>query len=121
MPTSISARDQLVRGSTSSRRPGAPGPARHRRIRTAAGIIGVTALVAGGGFLATATNGRDAVSPTSAAGSEVNPSAQTLRELHQSVAGQYGNRSAQDAAVNPSVQVRRALHDSIAGQYGPAR
>ena len=90
--------------------PSAPGPARHRRIRTAAGIIGVAALLAGGGYLATATNGPDAASPTSAAGTEVNPSAQTLRELHQSVAGQYGNHSAHDAAVNPSVQMRRALH-----------
>jgi hypothetical protein len=102
-----------------------PRPKRSRprpppAIRTAAAVTGVSALIAAGGFLATTTNGPDTASPRSSAGTEVNPSAQTQRELHQSVAGQYGNHSAQDAAVNPSVQVRRALRDSIAHQYGPA-
>jgi hypothetical protein len=43
------------------------------------------------------------------------------RELRESVAGQYGTRSAPDATVNPSAQVRRELRESIAGRYGSAR
>jgi hypothetical protein len=100
--------------------PGAPGPARHRRIRTAAAIA---ALIATGGYLATTTIGPDAAPPAPATGTgtDVNPSAQTLRELYQSITGQYGSRSAPDATVNPNAQVRRELRESIAGQYGPAR
>ena len=121
-------------------------PARHRRIRTAAAIAAIAALIATGGYLATTTIGPDAAPPTPAAGTEVNPSAQTLRELHQSIAGQYGSQSAPDAIVNPSAQCARAARaspastaadragrhvnptprcaraaQSIAGQYGPAR
>jgi hypothetical protein len=97
--------------------PAAPGPARHRRIRTAA----AAALIATGGYLATTTIGPDAAPPTRVAGALVNPSAQTLRELHQSIAGQYGSRSGPEATVNPNAQVRRELHASIAGQFAPAR
>jgi hypothetical protein len=96
-----------------SRRPAA-NP--HRRIRTAAAITSVAALIATGGYLATTTNGPDTAPTTPAAGTDVNPSAQVQRELHQSIAGQYGNQFAA-AAVNPSAQVRRELRDSIAGQY----
>jgi len=124
-----------------------PAPSRHQRIRTAAAIAGIAALIATSGFLA--TNSQDAAPPTratdadvnpsaqtlrelyqsvtgqygshSAVGTAVNPSAQTLRDMHQSIANQYGNAFAAGAAVNPSAQVRRELHASIAGQYGPAR
>jgi len=95
-----------------------PAPNPHRRIRTAAAVTGVAALIATGGYLATTTIGPDAAPPTHAAGTDVNPSVQTLRELRQSIAGQYGNRFAAGAVVNPSAQVRRELHESIAGQYG---
>jgi hypothetical protein len=50
----------------------------------------------------------------------VNPSAQTLRDMHQSVAGQYGSQAVANATVHPNAQVRRELRESIAGQYGPA-
>jgi hypothetical protein len=97
--------------------PGASGPARHRRIRTAAAITATVALIATGGYLATTTIGPDTASPPPATATNVNPNAPTLRELHQSIAGQYGNRPAPNAVVNPSTQVRRELHQSIAGQY----
>jgi HAMP domain-containing protein len=95
----------------------APGPARQRRIRAAAAIAAVAALIATGGYLAITTSGPDATSPTPAPGTEVNTSAQTLREMRQSIAGQYGNQSAARAVVNPNAPVRRELRDSIAGQY----
>ena len=98
--------------------PSVPGSARHRRIRAAAAITAVAALIATGGYLATTTIGPDAAPPTPAAGTDVNPSAQTLRDLHQSIAGQYGSRSAAGAVVNPSAQTLRELRQSIAGQYG---
>ena len=100
-----------------SNRP-APSPARHRRIRTAAAITAIAALIATGGYIATTTIGPDAAPPTPAAGTAVNPSAQTLRDMHQSIAGQYGNRFASGATVNPNAEVRRELHQSITGQYG---
>ena len=73
--------------------PSAPGPG-HRRIRAAAATAAVAALIAIGGYLATTTIGPDATPRTARTGTEVNPSAQALRELHQSVAGQYASRSA---------------------------
>jgi hypothetical protein len=93
----------------------APGPARHQRIRTTAAITATAALIAAGGYLATTTNGPE-TAPT-AAGADVNPSAQTMRDLHQSVASQYGSQSAAGTAVNPSAQTMRELRQSIAGQY----
>ena len=129
--------------------PSAPGPAHHRRIRAAGANAGVAAVVATGGYLAATSIGPDTTRPTLATGAEVNPSAQTRRELHESIAGQYGNqpaggavmnpngqarrelresiasqygsRSGPEATVNPSARVRRELRDGIAGQYGPAR
>jgi hypothetical protein len=92
----------------------------HRRLRTAAANTGAAALIATGGYLAT-TDGPDAAPPTAAGGTDVNPRTQVQRELRESVAGQYGSRSAPDATVNPSAQVRRELRASIAAQYGPAR
>ena len=129
--------------------PSVSGSARHRRLRTAAGIAAVAALLAAAGYLATKTIGPDAASPPRPINTEVhtsaqklrelrrsiagqygsrpardlvvNPSAQTLRELHQSIAGQYGSQAAPDATVHPNAEVRRELRESIAGQYGPAR
>ena len=74
---------------------------RHRRIRTAAAIAAVTALIATGGYLATTTAGPDATRPTPATGTEVNPSAQTLRDMLQNIASQYGSRPAAGAAREP--------------------
>ena len=99
----------------------ATGPARHRRIRTAAAIAAVAALIATGGYVATTTIGPDDTPSTPVTSTDVNASAQVRRELHQSVAGQYGSRPTAGAVVNPNTQVRRELHQSIAGQYGPAR
>ena len=92
-------------------------PSHHRRIRTAAAITAIAALIATGSYLAT-TTGPDAASPTPATGTEVNPSAQTLRDLYQSIAGQYGSQAAAGGVVNPSAQTLRELRTSIAGQYG---
>ena len=94
-----------------------PAPGRHRRIRTAAAITAIAALIAAGGYLATVTIGPDTAPPTPATGTDVNPSAQTLRDMLQSIAGQYVSQSAAGADVNPSAQTLRELHQSIAGQY----
>ncbi len=101
----------------SRRAPSAPGPAHHRRIRTAAAIAAIAALIATGGYIATTTIGPDATPRTAATATNVNPSAQALRELHHSIAGQYRSRPAAGTVVNPTAQVRRELHQSIAGQY----
>jgi len=128
--------------------PSRPAPARHRRIRSAVAIAGVTALAAAG-YVAGTTSGPDTTSPTRATGTDVNiiaqaqrelnrsiagqygsrsaaaavvnPSAQTMRELNRSTIGQYGSRSAASAIVNPSAQTMHELHQSVVGQYGPAR
>jgi hypothetical protein len=93
----------------------APSPIRQRRIRTAAAITAIAALIAAVSYLT--TTGPDTAPRTPAAGTDVNPSAQTLRDLHQSIAGQYGSQSAAGTIVNPSAQTMRELHASIAGQY----
>ena len=95
--------------------PSAPGPTRHRRIRTTAAVA---ALIATGGYLATTTTGPDATRPTPTTGTEVNPSAQPLRDMLQSIASQYGSRPAAGALVNPSAQTLRDMQQSVAGQYG---
>ncbi len=97
--------------------PRVPGTARHRRIRAAATAT-MTALIATGGYLATRTTGPDTTQPTPTTGTEVNPSAQTLRDMYQSIASQYGSRPAAGAVVNPSAQTLRDMHQSVAGQYG---
>ena len=51
----------------------------------------------------------------------MNPNAQVRRELHQSIAGQYGSRPAAGAAVNPTPRCGASCAQSVAGQYGPAR
>src|SRR5215217_3203439 len=73
--------DQLTTARPPARN--APSPARHRRIRTAATIAGVAALIATGGYVATTTIHPDAAAPTADTGTDINPSAQTLRELHR--------------------------------------
>jgi hypothetical protein len=78
-------------------------PARRRRghtapaARAAAAITGVAALIAAGGYLATTTIGPDSIPTAAPTGPAVNPSAQTLSELRESVAGQYGSQSATPA------------------------
>jgi len=99
----------------------APTPVRHPRIRTGAAAATIAALIVTGGYLATTTIDPDAIPRTAANTTDVNPSAQTQRELHQSIAGQYGSQSAAGTVVNPNAQTLRDLHASVAGQYGPAR
>jgi hypothetical protein len=129
--------------------PSVRGPSRHGRIRTAAAIAAIGALIGGGGYVATKAISPDAATPPAAtdtevhtsaqklrelrqsiagqygtqvaAGAVVNPSAQTLSELRTSITGQYGSHSGAGGTVNPSAEVRRELRDSIAGQYGPVR
>jgi hypothetical protein len=57
---------------------------------------------------------RGTVLDTTAANSQQ----ETLRDIVQSVVGQYASRSAAGAAVNASDQPLRQLHESIVGQYG---
>src|SRR3954469_20468244 len=94
----------------------AVGDTRHRQLRAAAPIPGVAALIAAGGYVAT-TIGPDSIPTAAPKGAEVNRSAKAMRELRESVAGQYGSQSAA-GAVNSSAGVLRELHHSIAGQYG---
>ena len=94
------------------------GAGRRRRIRAAAVTASITALIATGGYLATTTTGPDATRPTPTTGTEVNPSAQTLRDMLQSIAAQYGSRPAAGALVNPTARTLRDMHQSVAGQYG---
>jgi hypothetical protein len=96
---------------------GRPAPSRHRRIRTAAATAAIAALIATGGYLAATTIGPDAAAPTAATGTDVNPTAQTRREMHQSIADQYGSQSTAGITVNPNAQTLRELRQSIAGQY----
>ena len=104
---------------TSRPAPRAPGAGPHRHVRAVAAVAGVAALIAGGGYLATTTIGPDATPPAPAAAvTEVNPSPQTLRDMRQSISGQYGNRAAAGAVVNPSAQTLRELQQSVTGQYG---
>jgi hypothetical protein len=100
--------------------PRVPGAA-HRRARAAAATAAITALIAGGGYLATTRTGPDATRPTPTTGTEISPTALTLRDMHESVAGQYGNQAVADATVHPNAQERRELRESVAGQYGPGR
>ena len=94
------------------------GGTRHRHLRTAAAITGVAALIAAGSYLATTTIGPDSIPTAAPTGAAVNPSAQALSELRESVAGQYAAPSATGAVVNPRPQALRELQRSIAGQYG---
>jgi hypothetical protein len=96
----------------------ATGPVRHRRIRSVAAIAAFVPLIVSGGYLATTSIGPDPASPTPTTASYVHTNARMLRELRESIAGQYGGGG---ATVNPSRDTRRELRRSVAGQYGPAR
>ena len=97
------------------------GSVRRRTRGGAAAIAAVAALIATGAYVATATIGPDPAPPAPQTSPDVAPSAQVMRELHDSVTAQYGSRPVSDAPVNPSARVRRELRDSVAGQYGRAR
>jgi hypothetical protein len=98
------------------------GPVRHRQGRSAAIIAVVAAVIAAGGYGAVALVGSDAQPPQSVPAQRSPPATvptdQALRELDQSIAGQYGHQSAANATVTPSAQALRELDKSIAGQYG---
>jgi hypothetical protein len=85
-----------------------------RRIRAAAAIAGVAALLTTGGYVAIITIGSDAATPAT----PVNPSAGTMRDMVESIVGQYGSRSAPRAEASPSAQSLRELRQAIVGQYG---
>jgi hypothetical protein len=99
----------------------ATGAVRHRRIRSVAAIAALVPLIVSGGYLATTRIGPDPASPTPTTASYVHTNAGMLRELRESIAGQYGGESAAGATVNPSRDTLRELHRSFAGQYGHAR
>jgi hypothetical protein len=99
----------------------ATGAVRHRRIRSVAAIAALVPLIVSGGYLATTSIDTDPASPTPTTASFVHTNAGMLRELRESIAGQYGGESAAGAIVIPSRDTRRELRRSVAGQYGPAR
>jgi hypothetical protein len=95
----------------------AVGHTARRPLRAAAAITGVAALIAAGSYLATTTIGPDSIPTAAPTGAAVNPSAQALSELRESVAGQYASQSTAGAIVNPSAHALSALRASVAGQY----
>jgi hypothetical protein len=95
-----------------------PTGVRRHRVRNTAVVAGVAMVIAAGGYAATNTFGPDAHEAPLPASQSV-PAADSVRqEMHQSVAGQYGSRSAGGDAVQPSAPVLDELHQSTAGQYG---
>jgi hypothetical protein len=123
-PIPTGYRIQEERYAMTTQSPPAAGlsrPVRHRSLRSTTAIAAAAALIATGAYVATTTTGSHPAPPAPEISRDVAPSAQVIRELRDSVAGQYGSRPAAGAPVNPSAQTRRDLHQSIAGQYGPAR
>jgi hypothetical protein len=102
-----------------------PAPHRHhgRSARAAAAIVAVAGLIAAGGYAATTTFGPDAHDPRPgpAVSEYPIPSDRVLRELHESVEGQYGSRPRTAATVRPGRRAQRELRDATAELYGPAR
>jgi hypothetical protein len=99
--------------------PSIPAPHR-RRIRTATAVAGVAFLIAAGGYAATTTFGPDAYQPQPAPATHDTPTAtdQVLRELRESVAGQYGSPPAAPTGV-PSDHALRDYRDTVIKLYGP--
>jgi hypothetical protein len=94
-------------------------PAPHRRrIRTTTALAGVTVLIAAGGYAATTTFGPDAYEPQPAPATNDTPTAtdQVLRELRESVAGQYGP---QPAPAPDREQAMRDYRHTVIKLYGP--
>lgn len=94
-------------------------PAPHRRrIRTATALAGVALLIAAGGYAATTTFGPDAHAPQPAPAPDDPATAtdQVLRELRESVAGQYGP---QPAPAPDRKQARRDYQHTVIKLYGP--
>jgi hypothetical protein len=96
-------------------------PARHQHVRITVVAAGVAALIAAGGIGATKLLYPDSSDsqPAPASSANITPSDLVLRELHESVANQYGTPSKPQPA--PSDEALRELHESISGQYGGAR
>jgi hypothetical protein len=96
-----------------------PAPQR-RRIRTAIAVAGVAVLIAAGGYAATTTFGPDAYAPQPAPATEAPATApdQVLRELRESIAGQYGSQPAAPTGV-PSDHAIRDYRDTMIKLYGP--
>jgi hypothetical protein len=94
-----------------------PAPQR-RRIRTAIAVAGVAVLIAAGGYAATTTFGPDAYAPQPAPATEAPATApdQVLRELRESIAGQYGP---QPAAAPKREQAIRDYRHTVIKLYGP--
>jgi hypothetical protein len=104
----------------------------HPRTSWVAAIVAVALVIAAGGYGATTTFGPDA-QPAAATSQSVVSREQALRELDQSLAGQYGSAQSQSAPavtqpsgpgaanVAPSKRAMKDLGTSVAGQYGSGR
>jgi hypothetical protein len=100
----------------------APSPSRTVRRRTLrAAAATAAALIATSAYVAAATIDPNPAPPAVETSPEVAPSARVMRELRESVAGQYGKRPAADAPARPSARVMRELRDSVTSQYGHAQ
>ena len=97
--------------------PSIPAP-HHRRIRTA--TAGVAVLIAAGGYAATTTFGPDAhpPQPTPATHNTATATDQALRELHESIARQYGPQPAAPTSA-PLEQATRDYRNTVIKLYGP--
>ena len=95
-------------------------PVRRRNLRNVAAIAGVAALIATCNSAAGAANGPDTAAPASATRTAVSL-AQRLREYRETIIALYGSHPASAHPVNPGTSAMRELHSSIAGQYGHAR
>jgi hypothetical protein len=95
-----------------------------RRVRNLTIAAGVAALIAVGGYAATTTFGPDAYEPQPgpANGDTATATDQVLRELRESLAGQYGSSaaSATGDSATPSDEAMRQLRETIINLYGPA-
>ena len=95
-----------------------PTPVRRSpRVRNrAVAVAVVAALIATGGYMATTTVGADAY-PTAAAGDEIAPSEQVMRELNEVIRALYGPQTSPEIA--PRHRIRRDLNQTVRGLYGP--
>jgi hypothetical protein len=92
-----------------------------RRARDVAIVAGVALVIAAGGYGATTTFGPDAYEPqpTPATDDAVTATDQVLRELRDSIAGQYGSQPASGQYATPSDQAMRDLRETVVKLYGP--
>jgi hypothetical protein len=95
------------------------GLVRRRNLRNAPAIAGAVAIIATGASAASGADGLDAAAPASAPPAAVTV-AQRLREYRETIIALYGHHHASARTVNPGTRATRELHSSVAGQYGQA-